>query len=88
MIVKANGYEKEIDVQAAGSEDVGEEEDFPEVKVLEEIGSFQEVMAWGHESQVDDDDAFVKGIEEWIKFSQVVSCPSHCGCGWRLLMKR
>ena len=75
MIVKANGFEKEVDTQAEESEEGVEESS--EVKVLEEVGSFRELMAWGHECQVDDDDAFVKGMEEWIRFSEAVSHPSH-----------
>lgn len=43
-----------------------------ELKVLQAAGSFDEVMLWGHESVVPEDDAFVKGIGEWIHFAEIV----------------
>lgn len=72
--------EKEEEEEVSG-EDVLEEElereeneeEEEDVKVLEEIGSFDGIMAWGHETVVDDDDVFVKGIEEWVGFSRAVS---------------
>lgn len=71
VIVQASGTEQEASESAETGE--GDEEELREVKVLEGIGSFDEIVAWGHESFVDDDDAFVKGMEEWIGFSQAVS---------------
>ena len=75
--MKANGTQREaaqpVDVGAKYDED-GEEET-EEVKVLEEVGSFNKIMAWGHEALVDGDDAFSRGIEEWTTFSQAVSFP-------------
>lgn len=47
------------------------EEEEP-VRVLEEEAVFQEFMVWGHETIPAPDDAYVKGIEEWIKFAEVV----------------
>ncbi|KAI4178987.1 MAG: hypothetical protein L6R41_008100 [Letrouitia leprolyta] len=52
-----------------GGEDNDEEQ---EVKVLEEVGKFEEVMVWGHESVADGDHTFVRGLEEWIGFAEAV----------------
>lgn len=53
-----------------GENDENDEEDVSE---LQEIGSFDEIMLWGHESIVEDDDVFAKGMGEWIKFAESVS---------------
>ena len=52
--------------------DEGDEEQ-EEVTMLNEVGSFDKVVIWNHESMVDGDDAFVKGLGEWIGFAQAVS---------------
>lgn len=49
-----------------------EEEDDVRVGVVMEKGRFEEVVVWGHESVPDDEDAFVKGVEEWIGFAEGV----------------
>lgn len=46
-------------------------EDEP-VKILEEQASFDAVVLWGHESTPDENDPYVKGIEEWIAFAETV----------------
>ncbi len=51
----------------------GEEESRKIVTVLNEVGSFEKVVVWNHESIVDGDDAFVKGLGEWIAFAEAVS---------------
>lgn len=48
-------------------------DDEEEVKTIDEMGSFEEVVIWGHDSIADGDDAFVKGIGEWISFAEAVS---------------
>lgn len=56
-------------------EDVEEE---AEVKVMEEQSEFDHIMVWGHESVPEDAaDPYVKGIDEWISFSEQV-CASCC----------
>lgn len=55
-----------------GVEDDGEEE---VLKVLEEVGEFRGIMVWGHESIAGGDDTFVKGIEEWIGFADMIHRP-------------
>ena len=48
----------------------GEQE---EVTVLDQVGSFENVIIWNHESMVHGNDAFVKGLVEWIGFAEAVS---------------
>lgn len=53
-----------------------EEEDREEVQTvgtLEEVAEFEEVIVWDHEAIRSGEDAFVKGMEEWIRFAEVVS---------------
>ena len=50
-----------------GEEKEGEGEE------LLEVASFDKIVLWGHESLVEGDDAFVKGVEEWIGFAEAVS---------------
>lgn len=52
-------------------EDVGEDDE-EEVKMLEEVANFKDFIVWGHEAVADGDDAFVKGVEEWIGFAAAV----------------
>lgn len=76
VIVKEAGKEKPA-LQNTGQGDLegeeGEEEEQEEVTVLNEVGSFEKVVVWNHESIVDGDDAFVKGLGEWIAFAEAVS---------------
>jgi ribonuclease H2 subunit C len=50
----------------------GETESEEPVKVLETQGTFDEVMVWGHEILPAADDTFVKGVEEWVRFAEMV----------------
>ena len=54
-------------------EEKEEGEEIEEVQVLEEVASFDKVVLWGHETLVEGDDPFVKGVEEWIGFAEAVS---------------
>ncbi|TQS33734.1 hypothetical protein Golomagni_05910 [Golovinomyces magnicellulatus] len=61
--------EEEIDI------DKGEiqEDEQPDVTILEEIYEFENIMIWGHESQPDPiTDPHMRGILEWIDFSTLV----------------
>ncbi|KAG0652804.1 hypothetical protein D0Z07_0644 [Hyphodiscus hymeniophilus] len=59
--------------RAEAREDDDEEE--PEVKIMEEQGVFEEIMVWGHEAVMDEFDPYVRGLEEWIGFAeQIHSC--------------
>lgn len=79
------GY-KGILIKEAAKDDVAEnprrqnrldEEDNEEFEEkdteLHEIGTFDEVMLWGHETMVEEEDAFSKGMGEWIRFAEAVS---------------
>lgn len=64
------------DLEKSRIEDEEEEEDGKEVQMvgtLEEVAKFEEVIIWDHEAIPSGDDAFVKGMEEWIRFAEVVS---------------
>ncbi|KAK0512036.1 hypothetical protein JMJ35_005164 [Cladonia borealis] len=56
-----------------GEED--DEEEGGEGEALEEVASFDRVVLWGHESLVEGDDMFVKGVEEWIGFAEAMHKP-------------
>ena len=49
-----------------------EEEKMDEVRTLQEVASFDDIVLWGHESLVEGDDAFMKGLGEWIGFAEAV----------------
>ena len=61
------GIEKRI------SESEDEQNDQEEMTVLDEVGSFVKILIWNHETMVDGDDAFVKGLNEWLGFAEAVS---------------
>ncbi|KAF7192526.1 hypothetical protein HII31_06158 [Pseudocercospora fuligena] len=45
-----------------------------EVKRMEAIGSFDEIVVWGHEVQPDKtEDVYVRGLEEWIGMAESVN---------------
>ncbi|KAL8913831.1 MAG: hypothetical protein Q9171_001435 [Xanthocarpia ochracea] len=56
-------------------EDVDDDENDEEVQVMEEVADFKEFIIWGHEAVADRDDAFVKGIEEWMGFAAAMHAP-------------
>ncbi|MCJ1477692.1 hypothetical protein MMC13_006365 [Lambiella insularis] len=50
-----------------------EDEDEPEpIKVLEEVATFDEIVVWGHEQVPGEDDAFVRGVQEWTAFAEAM----------------
>ncbi|KAE8450391.1 hypothetical protein EG329_006465 [Mollisiaceae sp. DMI_Dod_QoI] len=58
---------------AQATEDDQDIEEEPEVKIMEEQSNFDNIMVWGHESVPEDAaDPYVKGIDEWIAFSEQV----------------
>ena len=78
VVVQDNGALQQKIRRGGVDEDVedneGEEEG--EVKILEELGGFDEIVVWGHESVGGaGDDSFVRGLEEWVGFSEAVSSP-------------
>ena len=56
-----------------GKEEEEWEEEHEESTVLNEVGSFDILLIWNHESMVDGDDAFVRGLSEWIGFAEAFS---------------
>ena len=77
--------EKSKDVgilQDLGDHDEDEE---PKEKIgtLSEVGSFDKIVVWGHESIAEGDSPFIKGMDEWIKFAEAVSSQRSYSC-WRL----
>ena len=78
MIVKEAGKEKTAfhKSEDGGCESKGaggREEEQEDMTVLNEIGSFDNLFLWNYESMVTEDDAFVKGLNEWITFAEAVS---------------
>lgn len=51
-----------------------EEDSYVETKETEQLASFDEVMVWGHEAMPASDDAYSKGLGEWVSFAEAVSC--------------
>jgi ribonuclease H2 subunit C len=48
-----------------------EKEEEAEVKIIEQVGTFDEVMLWGHGGQVDvSQDAYARGLGEWIGWAE------------------
>lgn len=55
-------------------DDEDEEDDTPiETREVEQLATFDEVMVWGHEAKPASDDAYSKGLEEWVSFAEAVS---------------
>lgn len=63
---------RQLEEEVVDGDDEDEEEEEEEVKVLEEVANFKDFVVWGHETVPDGDDAFVKGVEEWIAFAAAV----------------
>ncbi|KAJ5179065.1 Ribonuclease H2 subunit C [Penicillium capsulatum] len=52
------------------------------VRILESHGKFDDVVVWGHEILPAADDAFVKGVEEWVRFAETMhSAPTVAASG-------
>ena len=67
-----------MDMQWSNQEDEesAEEDKIEEpIGMLEEQGSFDNLIVWAHERVVDNDDVFVRGVEEWTTFAEAVSVP-------------
>jgi len=80
VIVKDAGKQKNAansmgDRARAIYEDNEDEEKEDDIDVLEEVSSFSGIMIWGHETIAENDDAFVKGMGEWISFAEAVRIP-------------
>ncbi|KAF2494324.1 hypothetical protein BU16DRAFT_540802 [Lophium mytilinum] len=51
-----------------------EEEDPVDVKAVEELATFEEIVVWGHEAApANTEDPYAKGVHEWIGFAEAVA---------------
>ena len=80
VIVKEVGKEKGTlrNIESRDMEGVDEyvgDDEPEEVTVLNEVGSFKNIMVWNHEDIVDEENVFVKGLSEWIDFAETVRFP-------------
>jgi ribonuclease H2 subunit C len=56
-----------------GDEEVGEESIPVEVKIAEQVGTFEQVVVWGHGGEVHGaHDMFVRGMTEWVGFAESI----------------
>ncbi|KAL1977418.1 hypothetical protein VTN31DRAFT_277 [Thermomyces dupontii] len=53
----------------------GQEQEEP-VKALQQQGTFDSLLVWGHEALPPADDPYVRGVEEWVRFASVMHAPS------------
>ena len=51
-----------------------------EIKIMKEVASFDQMLIWGHENAPGgpgaEEDAYWKGVNEWIGWAAAVSCSS------------
>ncbi|KAF2428354.1 ribonuclease H1 small subunit [Tothia fuscella] len=58
-------------------EDEEEEDEAEEIKLVEQIAEFDEIMVWGHETTAEaTEDPYSKGMEEWISFAEAIHAHS------------
>ncbi|EON60841.1 hypothetical protein W97_00051 [Coniosporium apollinis CBS 100218] len=58
---------------SAPEEDEEDDEQPAEVKVAEEVASFDEIVVWGHDVLPDGtDDPYTRGVAEWIAFAETL----------------
>lgn len=50
-----------------------------DVKMMDQKARFDEIMVWGHEAVPEDDDVYVKGVQEWISLAEAVFLSTHDG---------
>lgn len=51
-----------------------------EVKMMDPKAKFDGIVVWGHEMVPEDDDVYLKGVQEWIAFAEAVRAPTHGHC--------
>ena len=66
----------EDELEDADDDDDDDEDLEPEpaITIMEEVGSFSDVVVWGHDQLpgVNDGDVYVRGMEEWIGVAETV----------------
>jgi len=46
-----------------------------EVKIAEQIGTFESITVWEHGGKVDvERDAYVRGLQEWVGWAESMHC--------------
>ncbi len=75
VVVKGEALSQQEAKQRGRTADVGGEVGTfeQEMKFLEEVGEYDQLVVWGHETIAEDDDVFVKGVDEWTSFARSVS---------------
>lgn len=43
-----------------------------ELRSSEQVGEFDNMMIWGHETMAEADDVFLKGVSEWIRLAKLI----------------
>lgn len=73
----------EAEGEKEGAEE-DEEEQHQEIKVAEQIASFNEFVVWGHEAVAQEaEDPYARAVTEWVELASAVSCKrksSSCDC--------
>ncbi|TLD37747.1 ribonuclease H1 small subunit [Venturia nashicola] len=72
-VLKTTNNVLPVETSQDGDEDEDEDEDVSmETKEIEQLASFDEVMVWGHEATPASDDAYSKGLGEWVSFAEAM----------------
>ena len=58
--------------ESAGGLKADGREDDVQLEVMNEVSSFDKVMVWEHEVLPDAQEAFGRGVEEWLAFAKTV----------------
>lgn len=65
--------EKVLPQSSSKEEEDDDDEAMEDVKIAEEVASFDEITVWGHEAvPTDAENAYSKGIEEWMRLAHSV----------------
>jgi ribonuclease H2 subunit C len=56
------------------TDDSDDDEDEPSepVKIFEHVSDVKEITVWGHDQMPATDDAYHKGVDEWLAFAQTI----------------
>ena len=57
----------------AANDDKSEIDGWDTDSTLDNVATFDEVVVWGHETVVETDNSFVRGVDEWVIFAEAVS---------------
>jgi ribonuclease H2 subunit C len=65
---------RRADIIPGSEQEREEEQELPgEIQIMGSKAQFDEVMVWAHEAVPDDDDPYVRGIQDWIGLAEAVS---------------